>query len=360
MIRSAFLLAALTLPLVSQVAVAQASSISDFARYGIQAQVTKKTDPRLKNLEYAEDQYYLEVNLGRLSRTQFDAMKAHFKNVSQVPYNPKKEYDLTDFLHPAIQATVNQVYLPKSYNTEKLFDVETDDDSMMFIHAARKSGISSSSNCWNTTAEILRLEHEGFNPNKSVYRLYWPGRWDANDWFTDEKFSSVVNERAILPGDVLVVKQKNSMMDESYMLQHTAIVLSSSLVFEKTDTSENDPYRISFRRDVEAKYRKVFSDDERLIELRRFTKGGENPFSAPVLGVHDLTPAGRKLVKKLVPNLPLERLTSGCETGLGGGCDVIINEVHEPKLIINSNTGRGILYGKRDLLDRFVPLKGSN
>lgn len=351
-----FLLAAL--PFLAQVAVAQTSTISDFANYGIQARVTQKSDARLQKLEYKEDQYYLEVKLGRLSQSQYQSMLTHFGNSSRVPYDAAKEYDLIDFLHPAMQATVNQVFLPKNYNTERLIEVDLEkdvsEDAAMFFHAASKSGISSFSNCWNTTMEVLRLMSPSSDKNKMVYRLYWPGRWDTSDAFSDGKTSTVIGSSSAALGDALVVKLKSEGGGE--MLQHTAIVLSPSLVFERTDTTENDAYRISYRRDVEAKYKKVFTDEERLLEYRRFRSVED--FKAPALGVSELKGKDRRLFDRLAPGIPLDRLTGGCETGMGGGCDVVYNEVHEVSLVTNPKTGRGIFYAKKELLDRFIPLQG--
>jgi hypothetical protein len=353
-----FSLACILFLAFAQVAVAQTSTIADFAKFGIQAQVTKKSDARLQKLEHKEDHYYLEVKLGRLSQEQYRAMLALYGNSSRVPYDSAKEYDLVDFLHPAMQATVNQVFLPKNYDTSRLIDVDLEkdvsEDAAMFFRAASKNGISSFSNCWNTTMEVLRLMSPNSDKNKMVYRLYWPGRWDTSDIFSDAKTSAVVEASSAALGDALVVKLKSEGGGE--MLQHTAIVLSASLVFERTDTTENDAYRIYFRRDVEAKYKKVFTDEERLLEYRRFHSVED--LKAPALGVSELRGKDRRLFDRLAPGIPLDRLTGGCETGLGGGCDVVYNEVNQVTVVTNPKTGRGIFYAKKELLDRFIPLKG--
>jgi hypothetical protein len=342
---------------LAQVAVAQTSTIADFAKFGIQAQVTKKSDARLQNLEHKEDQYYLEVKLGRLSQEQYRAMLALYGNSSRVPFDSAKEYDLIDFLHPAMQATVNQVFLPKNYDTSRLIDVDLEkdvsEDAAMFFFNASKNGISSVSNCWNTTMELLRLMHPSTDKNNMKYRLYWPGRWDTSDIFSDAKTSTVIKAGSATLGDVLVVKLKSEGGGE--MLQHTTIVLSPSLVFERTDSTENDAYRISFRRDVEAKYKKVFTDEERLLEYRRFHSVED--FKAPALGVSELKEKDRRLFDRLAPGIPLDRLTAGCETGLGGGCSMVYNEVREAAVVTNPKTGRGIFFAPRELLDRFVPLR---
>jgi len=353
-----FSLAPLLLLAFAQVALAQTSTISDFAKFGIQAQVTKKSDARLRKLEYKEDHYYLEVKLGRLSQEQYRAMLALYGNSSRVPYDAAKEYDLVDFLHPAMQATVNQIFLPKNYDTSRLsgLDLEKDvsEDAAAFFFNAHKNGISSFSNCWNTTMELLRLMHPSADKNKMTYRLYWPSRWEATDIFFDEKTSKVIKPAAATTGDTLVVKLKAGGMAVGDSIQHSALLISPSLVFERTDTSENDPYRISFRRDVEEKYKKLFSEDKWYLEYRRFLS--LEAITPPSVGVTELTAKDRQLLNRLAPGIPLERLTAGCETGLGGGCSVIYNEVREASVITNPKTGRGIFYAPRELLDRFSPL----
>ncbi len=325
---------------------------------GIKATVTKLVDPRFAELSYAEDRYYLDISFGKLNPNQFKDLHARYGGRSQVKYDAKRVYNLLDFLDPAMQAVANQVFLPKHYETDFYHDyVEKFDDSYAFF-AIRKNGISSWTNCWNTTWEILKLR----NPSEKHFMLYWPGRETANQVFNDDTRGEIVAEKEIQNGDVLMVEAKQIMLSGATMLQHTALIINSQLVFEKTDASENDAYRISLRKDVLKKYEEVFNDEERVIEYRRFGGSGKKPVPSEHFPKTEDFFEGHKqlraLTAKKLPDLKIQNLSIGCELGLGGGCDPLAVEAVPTKLIIWSKTGRGILSGDKADLERFVPLKG--
>jgi hypothetical protein len=363
MLKISLFLFALTLSTLAQAA--ETFALKDFAQFGIQAKAVKLVDPRFKSLAEPEDRYYLQVKLGRLSLEQYNSMMALYGNKSRVAYDAEKEYELVDFLHPAMQATVNQVFGYNSYDTSGLTDFDPEsvpEDDIMVIWPLQKNGVASYSNCWNTTTQILRLQHHSTDPNNMLYQIYWPGRWDINDELKSDEISSAVAAGQERVGDALLVSAAGGMdeaLDSSGMIQHTAILLSESLVFEKTDSSEDDPYRISFRQDVLTKYQRVFESGLR-VSYRRYNQAGQNTFSLakPFLLKDSLTAKTFALIQKLVPAIANIPLVAGCETGLGGGCDVSTSELHEFKVVTNPKTGRGIFYGPRKVLDRFFPLKG--
>lgn len=360
-----YLLFVLALAVSTLAHAAETFALKDFAEFGIQAKAVKLVDPRFKSLAEPEDRYYLEVKLGRLTLEQYNSMMALYGNKSRVAYDAKKEYDLVDFLHPAIQATVNQVFGYNTYDTSGLTDFDPEsvpEDDIMVIWPIQKNGVSSYSNCWNTTTQILRLQHASTDPNNMLYQIYWPGRWNINDELKSDEISSAVSAAQTRAGDALLVSNVGPMdeaVDASGMIQHTALLLSDSLVFEKTDSTEDDPYRISFRRDVLTKYERIFEKGLR-IDYRRYNQTGQKTFSFATASTlkESLTAKGFALIQKLVPALVNIPLVSGCETGLGGGCDVVTTELHDFKVITNPKTGRGIFYGPKKVLDRFFPLKG--
>lgn len=363
MLKYALFLVALTASTLAQAA--ETFALKDFAQFGIQAKAVKLVDPRFESLAEPEDKYYLEVKLGRLTLEQYNSMMALYGNHSRVAYDAEKEYELVDFLHPAMQATVNQVFADKSYDTSKLWDFDLEsmpEDDVTYLWPLRKNGVGSFSNCWNTTTQILRLQHPSADPNDMRYQIYWPGRWDINDELKSDELSSAVPAEQAQAGDALLVSdagEQASMVSEGGLIQHTAIVISESLVFEKTDSSASDPYRISFRKDVLTKYQRIFETGLR-VDYRRYNQAGQKTFGpAAAYNLKSfLSAKAFSLLKKLVPEIVELNLVSGCETGLGGGCDVMTSELHNFKVITNPKTGRGIFYGPRKVLDRFLPLKG--
>ena len=335
--------------------------VPEFVAMGLKPKVTKLVDPRFKELSYDEDKYYLDVRFGKITPEQFKSLKAYFGNVTSVPYVATREYDILDFVQPAMQAVANQTFEPVAYDTEFIMEkVDFSDENQVdeFIWGMQKSGLSSFTNCWNTTMEITKLRHPKSDPRKTDYVLYWPGRWQANEELKDSKYSDPVKPEALQTGDVLLVKVAEG-ADEEGMVQHTAIVLTKNLLFEKTDAGDNDPYRISLREDVLAKYKKVFEGSE-IFAYRRFNGAGKEPLPSPKLGIDEkeFKPWFLKALKKANPLLKIDHLTSGCETGLGGGCNLTYIEAHPAKVILNPRTGRGILKADQAVLKRFKALKG--
>jgi hypothetical protein len=325
---------------------------------GIKATVTKLVDPRFEQLSYPEDRYYLDISFGKLTPDQFKDLHARYGGRSQVKYDPKRIYNLLDFLDPAMQAVANQVFVPKNYDTEFYQDyVDKFDDSYAFF-AIRKNGIASFTNCWNTTWEILKLR----NPGEKHFMLYWPGRETANEVFNNDTHGEIVAEKEVKNGDVLMIEAKQVMLSGATMLQHTALIINSQLVFEKTDSSENDAYRISLRKDVLKKYAEVFNDEERVIEYRRIGGAGKTPLPSEMFPKKEDFFDGHKqlraLTAKKLPDLKIQNMSIGCELGMGGGCDPMAVEAVPTKLVIWSKTGRGILSGDKADLERFQPLKG--
>lgn len=363
MLKYSLFLLALTISTLAHAA--ETFVLKDFSQFGIQAKAVKLVDPRFRALSEPEDRYYLQVKLGRLTREQYSSMMALYGNKSRVAYDAKKEYDLVDFLHPAIQATVDQVFGFNSYDTSGLDGFSEDDtpeEDMAVIWPMRKNGVSSFSNCWNTTTQILRLQHPSADPNNMSYQIYWPGRWDISDELRSDEISFLVPADQVKAGDALLfsnVSDFTRVVNDLGMVQHTAIVLSDSLLFEKTDSSEDDPYRISFRKDVLTKYQRIFEKDLQ-VEYRRYNQPGQATFKpAAAYRLQESLSAGAyQRLKILVPSIAALPLVSGCETGMGGGCDVFTTELHDFKVITNPKTGRGIFFGPKPVLDRFFPLKG--
>lgn len=312
---------------------------------------TSLTESRLKNLTYLQDRYLLSVGIGRVNAQQFAKLKALYGGLSAVSYDSQRNYNLIDFLPPAIQATVNKTFTQTGISGLALGDVETSDEVREELWGIQKNGVNFFTNCWGTTTEVLRsLRARG---PKNPFTLAWPARWTADDHFRNEKYSSTINESSIQFGDVLTVSQKTG---EDVMLQHTAFVINKALVFEKTDTMDDDPYRLSLRADVLSKYKEVFKGEE-VFQYRRFSVDKEIiPTETAVNPAEYFSPAALKVLRETLPQVPVNNLTFGCETGLGGGCDPTANEIRVIDIVIDPQTGRGVLNGDAEVLKHFRPL----
>lgn len=317
-----------------------ADVVPEIVALGLQPQVYKVTTSQLQKLDYDQDKYVLQINIGRVSAEQFAKLHAMYGGQSQVPYNANKAYNLIDFLPPVIQATVNQTFEPKSYNTMALsdaFDV-TDENMTGELWGLMKNGASFFTNCWGTSMEVIKFLRD---PQMKTYTFSWPARWSTDETLKSDTYSKMVRSNQTRFGDMMLVSMKDdgATGEMAYMLQHSAVVLGENLLFEKTDTTENDPYRLSLKADVLSKYSELFGKNGK-IQFRRFSADKEPlPTEAPVSEPFD-APTLAKL-RKLAPEVPFDHLTIGCETRFGGGCDIIYSETRPGQLMIDKNTGRG-------------------
>lgn len=347
-------------------------------------------DPRLKvtktcilepDHEYsAYDGYILDVFIGRIkTEAAFNRMKAYFGGLSKVPFSPEKDYNLIDFLPPAMQAMVNKVFLPDHYPhlSEKMSELKYGEESDIdtdALHMVFKNGVGSSSNCWNTTIENIRLMFGGDKSGLGEYHLYWPGRWEVSEYINDpipetsapNPISRVLRPEQIRFGDVLVVYQTG--FADTKSLQHTSLVLTPDLVFEKIDSSAEHAYRIALRDDSPTKIKDILKDDAREytvgVEYRRVNP--EIAFPPPDrLKLEDPEVLPKKTYDRLPQEIKDLFLTMGCETGLGGGCDTQTTAVAKVRIGIDGKTGRGTLipivqskryFGGTEVLDRFKPV----
>lgn len=317
----------------------------DLKSIGVNPVIEKKFSPRLNHLSEAEDKYFLQVKLGRLSLEQFKALMKRYGNYSKVSYHPERFYELVDFLPPVMQGLVNKTfhgsYIPVSSRNQEI--------SFIF-----KNGVSIVSNCFNTTFEIIRTLQ-----NKKLefrHRFFIPDRWSSTDVIQDNKFGQYVAPTQVRPFDVLyyIAKPDAGIVT----LQHTAIYLSDDLVFEKTDSSENDPYRISFTQDVKAKYNRLLPDMFKSHKLlnRRFVGVNRALFPDLRASLESAPFSSPEMINKIPAPLKRMNLSMGCETGLGGGCDINFYDVQEIQFVINPKNGRGEAYGAPKVLKRLIAL----
>lgn len=318
---------------------------SILADFGVKAKINKYYSLQQKKLSDIEDKYFLQVELGYLTPLQFKKIKSHFGNFSKVPYSSKRKYYLVDFLHPAMQATVNQIFKPE----RNIAPQDMPADESYYLAEIAASGISSYANCWNTTFELVRLLK---NKNDNQFQIYWPGRFTATSLIEDKKLSYQVRSSQLEYGDVLAIMLESGAGMRS--LQHTSLIISDDLVFEKTDSSENDAYRIAYRSDVLKKYKKLLP--RATVMYRRFYNETKLPLADNGF-YSELNEQEKLTLKTFFPNIQVENINVGCDEKLGGACLPEYTEVFNTTVKIYKKTGRGILWGPQKLLKRFEALK---
>lgn len=342
------------------------SVVPELINLGLQPKVHKVLHPNLQKLPFEEDRYLLKINLGQMSQEQFRQVKALYSNLSQVKYDKEKNYDLVDFLPPVIQSTVNKTFQDTYINLSDLSDVELDDGNpaAIEIFSLAKNGIGFFTNCWGTTWEVLKSINAKITDKitdkatdkitdkftKQTYILSWPSRDTMGDIFRDKKLSEPIHPNKSQFGDVIAIYLKDG---RDLSLQHTATVIGKNLIFEKTDTSADDPYRLSLKSDLHKKFNSLFREDSK-IQYRRF-----NTNKIPNLGNEEalLEADAIKILKTKAPEVLDLKLLVGCELRMGGGCNVTYTRIDYVDLVINPKTGRGQLIGSPELLNRFRHLE---
>lgn len=340
-----------------------ASVVPEITALGIRAQVEKLVDPRFAQLRENEDKYFLNIKLGRLSQRQFAQLQALYGRQNFTTYRADREYNLIDFLPASMQAVANQVFKPAHYSFRFLQEPPYDnfqaspgfENDDMDYGALSKNHMSSQTNCWNTTIENLNYLYFNRAGSQKSYGLYLPGRWQADDALkSNESSSPVAPGREKIYDGMLLSMVNAGVVGDPGMLQHSAILLGSKIVFEKTDGQENDPYRISLRADVEAKYQRIFENLLK-IEFRRY---GKAPIEVRGLR-NDFSPAIREMIEKGTQKpYSSMQIGGGCETSFGGGCDYYLYEKHTARVVKNPRSERGILLAPQSLLLRFEGLRG--
>lgn len=139
--------------------------------------------------------------------------------------------------------------------------------------------------------------------------------------------------------------------DDVPLLAHSAVVLSKELVFEKTNGGSDDPYRISLRRDVIAKYRRVPNSR---IAYRRF----DAPQSLPELQLpaNELSEGMRTLIHETFPSLDLDAIVLGYDMGFAGSPTPSFSVAQSSALRFDPSTGRAQL-DATEVAKRFVSLR---
>lgn len=85
-------------PALSGVQLNPQDVVPEVVALGIQPIILKVKTPKVAKLSYPEDQYVLQIVIGKVSAHQFAQLKALYGNTSQVAYSASRSYDLIDFL----------------------------------------------------------------------------------------------------------------------------------------------------------------------------------------------------------------------------------------------------------------------
>lgn len=304
---------------------------------GISVSVEKVFPEEIKAAEFEEDQYVLNIEIGKIDRSKFDLLKALYNNSSKVKFNSDREYDLQDFLPPYAQAFNNKLFPPIIYNYRNsgLMDLFDGGEVWPIV----KNGVEVSSNCWNASIEYL-VSLYGLSGDEAY--LYVPGMFSTASYFAEN--SDIIEESEILPGDILIVTNaEDDLLGTT--IQHTAVVVGPNLVFEKVAPDATAPYRISFLSDIKSKFEKLTTDEDWLIPEVKFTYHRVEESEAKRIDLESLgmvydeeisNEVSQELVR-IHPEVKPQRLLQTCFPGLGGGCDPFMTQLEKFNLVVDQS-----------------------
>lgn len=318
---------------------------------GLRAKIEKTELKKTDNLRDDEDRYLLTISFGKLTQSQFNELHRYMGGESKVTFDKDRFYEMIDFLSPLQQALINKTFhsysLVPSWGGDREFKNEGTKWNL-------KNGVEVFSNCWNTAWEVTRCNYP--NNQDENYYLYWPGRWEADSVLKNQENSVLVEEAHIQNGDMLIVSAGGSMAPGA-MIQHAALFVTPDILFEKSNGSKDDSFRLSFAKDVIQKYKKIFAENFDL-EIRRFNQPGQKQLAVPNLKDDDVD---HEIVKEIREIPGMEKhpgpLHFGAEVGLGGGNSSAITGILIFQVKIDPKTGRGVLDGQPQDLAHFKKIK---
>lgn len=218
----------------------------------------------------SKDAYGLEIKFGKLTLQQFNFLKARYRNLSQVSYNSKRDYELVDFLPPVIQAVDRKQLVPgdTSFSWPNPKDIHNEsgdyDIEDLFRWSDLKSRPSITTNCWGTSLNALRNIHEG----AQQLELGWLSRTSIESRLSNPETFILVKASEVAFGDVMLIKSRDESSGEEIM-QHAAVIIEPGLVFERTDETADDAFRLSLQTDVVDKMKSLFPDSLTISYFRK-------------------------------------------------------------------------------------------
>jgi hypothetical protein len=312
--------------------------LSDLKKLGIQYQSKQQ---RIENGEYILDIIFPSLNF-----EQFQFLREKFGSRTYVQFVPGQHYLLTDFLSPMAQALVNKTYKTEYYSFSTLGNIETTNkktrETLDSFFPLQKNGVEKMTNCWGTVLELIKTDYS--HNAKLSYDIYWMGRWEATDLFQDNTYSSRVYPADVQTGDVILFFESTQSENHNkyVMLQHAAYVVTKDLVFEKTDTGSDQPFRSAWKNDVIKKFKKIFKNNLH-VEYRRFHNKNNLLFQKPFVVPFEWTRFEKNILRMANPSIISKKIIVGCESGMGGGCDQIHSIFTTIKIQIDADSGRGTL-----------------
>ena len=224
----------------------------------------------------ADTNSLLDIKFPDLSKDKCEAIKLAYGNVSKLICQSKNTYALQDFLFPAIQATINNVFVPEIKNLPPKKFQETGP-----IAEALQN------NCWSTTLEVQRRANDSYflfqMNSKEAKRILHSDTslselvaGDGDNVTAEADLREQLSKSRF--GDIIMIYTVNDLSKEgglpAHDLLHAATIIDSGgLAFEKTGWDQKWSHRFVTFDDIISAYPPV----NIAWEIRRIKK----PFDKP-------------------------------------------------------------------------------
>lgn len=188
----------------------------------------------------------VDVQFGRLDRSQFDALSKAFGGHSKVRHDATREYTAVDFLPPFLQAVVNRdidAGGPHVLKGTRGLNAAIGNEGGADIE------IGANPNCHGTAWEALRAYQGQLGQTAQLFygdAVLMEGALEESATF-EPLASAAAGERpafleSLKPGDLVVLRKSG------FSLLHSAVHVGGGLFFEKphteSDQSGESPYRL--------------------------------------------------------------------------------------------------------------------
>ncbi len=359
LVRRVLLFAALAVPILGQAQPVRISGLDSlniaYSARKIEFGERRSQEARVDYPRWpAFDNYVLDIEIGPLNKAQYDILVRTFMTKSPPKFSARSKFQLVEFLPPFIQALNGLQFNPlyEDFNWPQLSDealknsVELND---LERFRSYKTPLTTLINCWTTAYEFLRTwkaEDENFDID-----ITWLSRSTATQLFMSEALTQLTPPQPPRFGDVLVFSDYNNGPDEQ-MIQHAAIFVLPGLYFEKTDSTEDDAFRLVLESDIQRKYKEALGSKGRaaLYRLNPDTKLKRLKASLPLSAEYaDLF--GPYISK---PDLDTITFQFDWAAGLGGNSRPEFHPYRLREIGIRSMEGRGILDASNTLREQFT------
>lgn len=282
-----------------------------------------------------------DVQFGKLSPSQFDALKAEFGGRSQARYDANRSYSATDFLPPMLQGLIG-----KDLDTGAPVEIPGTEALAADLMSEGNLTIGSSPNCHGTAWEAARA-FQG-QTGAHVQFAYGDATTAQGVYLDLVKVARTepgqkLDLSKLKPGDIVSFGTADSTGAERDLL-HSAVYAGGGLFFEKPDTESDDyretPYRLVTLEQALAPI-KHYVGDEPLVLTSLRPKG---PLASPAQtfaatdGPNELEALLQKRGETTGKPLVLELYL-----GMGGGVKgMSLNAVLTKRLEVDAQ-GRGVL-----------------